>query len=67
MILTKCLLDEMFQSVSHVGWTGRGVLHSGHDLLLDGVDHKQEPVWRKHMEYSKNEISVQMCQIILNN
>lgn len=47
MILTKCLLDEMFQSVSHVGWTRRRVLHSGHDLLFDGVDHKQEPVYRK--------------------
>lgn len=35
----------MLQSVSHVGRTGRRVLHSGHDLLLDGVDHKQQSVW----------------------
>lgn len=47
MALTKCLLDEVLQSVSHVGGTRRRILHSGHDLLLDGVDHKQQPVYRK--------------------
>lgn len=45
--LTKCLLDEPLQSVSHVGRTGRRVLDSRHDLLLDGVDHKQQPICRR--------------------
>lgn len=43
-ILTECLLDQMFQSVSHIGWTRRRILYSRHNLFLDGVDDKQESV-----------------------
>lgn len=47
MLLTECLLHQVFQSISHIGWTRRTILHSRHNLFLDGVDDKQEPVWRE--------------------
>lgn len=46
MVLTQCLLDEVLQSVGHVGGTRRRVLHSGNNLFFDGVDDKQQPVCR---------------------
>lgn len=39
--LTECLLDELLQSLCHVGWTWRRILDSYHYLFLDGIDHKQ--------------------------
>lgn len=66
MILTKCVLDEMFQSVSHVGWTWRRVLHSGHNLLLDGVDHKQEPVYRKRYGEEKRDFRTKQLHLNAN-
>lgn len=47
LILTECLLDEPLQGVIHVGLTRRRVLDSRHNLLLDGVDHKQQTIWRR--------------------
>lgn len=48
MVLTQCLLDEVLQSVGHVGGTRRRVLHSGHNFFFDGVDDKQQPVCKRN-------------------
>lgn len=64
LTLTECLLDEMLQSVSHVGRTRRGVLHSGHYLLLDGIDHKQQPIYRRTQTRSLKYLQVDLEQNI---